>query len=145
MSLMNYTYVPEGEGLPHIKEACVVLTSSKETQKVKNICQNPNVSLLVHDWTTSKTLEVSEGSTLSRMLKEMNQTELSSKSITLDGCAKIVEGDVAEFFRKKLQQCTPENEHKFIDDTTAVILVTIQSATVADSENRVQVYDDFSS
>lgn len=140
---MNYHYVPEGEGLPYTSEACVILTSGKNTKKVMNVSKNPNVSLLVHDWTTSKTLEVSKASTLSQMLKDMNQTELSSKSITLDGLAKIAQGEEADFFRKMLQKCTPENEQQFIDDDTAVILVTVNSATVADVENHVQIYEGF--
>lgn len=144
---MNYTYIPQADGLPYEAEPCIILTTPTDTVKFHNILSNSNVSLLVHDWVTSKpmdkldTTNTARRPSLAQMLKDMNQNELSSISATLAGTATVLEGDSAKFFREKHHQANPGDAKYFINDSTAVIMVKIQSATVADCENHVKVYD----
>ena len=139
---MNYTYVPQGEGAPYEESACVVLTSKRDTQKFQNIEVNPNVSLLVHDWVTAKSMAESAGTGLAQLLKNLNQSEMSSLSATLTGTAKIISDDKeADFFREKHLENNPVDAKCFIKGDTVVILVKIESATVADVQNHVRTYE----
>ncbi|KAK9476565.1 hypothetical protein V1514DRAFT_336572 [Lipomyces japonicus] len=142
VSLMNYTYIAKGDAEPYESEAIIVMTSDKRTRKFFNITSNPRVSILVHDWvskqaTTSPSHGVSQG--LSQFLLSMNQAELSSISATLNGLARIVTNEEeAFFFKQKLLNSNPTEARPFIDaDDSAVILVKISSARVADVENNV--------
>jgi hypothetical protein len=38
VSLMNYTFIPAGEALPHEQDDCIIMTTSKDTKKFINIC-----------------------------------------------------------------------------------------------------------
>jgi hypothetical protein len=147
---MTYTYVPAGEGKPYTDDAVVVLATKRDTQKYENISNNPNVSLLVHDWVTARTLgqsgsggsqaNASGAPGLSQFLQQLNQAELSSVSATLDGHATLVKGDEAEFFRMKHLHRNSREARCFIEDAE-IVLVRICSATVANLQNQVETYE----
>lgn len=152
---MTYTYVPAGHGKPYTDGAVVVLATKRDTQKYENILHNPNVSLLIHDWVTARTVGQGDGAPsgpsagttsgsspygLAQYLQKLNQAELSSVSATLDGHATLTKGDEAEFFRQKILAHNSREARCFIEDAE-IVLVHITSATVANSRNQVESYD----
>lgn len=139
VSLMNYTYVEEGSPYEEDRPA-IVLTSKRDANKVKHISSNPNVSILIHDWTTTRRSSATS-SGLARMIQDMNQTEMSSRSATLSGTATVVEDKEKHqyFLNKHLEGCAKEALN-FTDSDMVVILVHICGATVVDVENHVQTY-----
>jgi hypothetical protein len=38
VSLMNYTFIPAGDALPHEQDDCIIMTTSRDTKKFINIC-----------------------------------------------------------------------------------------------------------
>lgn len=77
------------------------MTSNPSSKKTLNLLQNPNVSLLVHDWVSSRPPNVSsEGrersptgarsSSLATMLMQMNSAAVSSISATMNGEARVL-------------------------------------------------------
>ncbi|KAK9449847.1 uncharacterized protein V1518DRAFT_414832 [Limtongia smithiae] len=142
VSLMNYTYLPQGSALPYDNEAVIVLTTDRHTKKFFNITANPRVSILVHDWVSKQTSPSSTAGGadgLTQFLLSMNQAELSSISATLNGFARIVEDPAeAAFFKDKLVSSNPTDARTFIEaDDVAVILVKVSSARVVDSDNNI--------
>jgi hypothetical protein len=140
---MNYTYVAAGDAEPYESEPVIILATTKNTQKFDNISSNSKVSVLVHDWVTARSLgqESGSGGGLSQFLHNLNQSELSSVSATLSGCATIVEGGEKEkFFRDKHLKAHSREARCFIEGAV-IVLVKVQSATVADSHNRVSTYE----
>lgn len=80
------------------------MTSDPRSKKTTNLTNNPNVSLLVHDWvssrpptntTTGPDRERSPAggprSSLAQMLMQMNSAAVSSISATINGGAKVLE------------------------------------------------------
>ncbi|KAK9241103.1 hypothetical protein V1525DRAFT_352513 [Lipomyces kononenkoae] len=138
VSLMNYTYIPKGDALPYEEGAVIVMTSERQTKKFFNISANSRVSILVHDWVSKQTTnDAPQG--LTQFLLSMNQAELSSISATLNGRARIVEGEAEEkFFKEKHLASNPADARLFIDaENVAVIVVSVSSARVADLDNNV--------
>lgn len=150
---MNYCFIPKGDGLPYEEGPVIVFATGEATQKYRNIQANRHVSLLVHDWVAArggKRGSISNGVTpsgnpstatsLSHILKSLNQTELSNLSATISGEAKIVEGPEAEFFRQKLRDSNPPEAKCFVE-SAKVVTVKLVAATVADVHNRVSTYE----
>lgn len=132
VSLMNFSLVqPEGGDRP-----VIILASPRDTVKLENIQANPNVSLLIHDYVTPSS---SEGTNLASYLQKINQSELSQRSATISGRARIAQGDEAEYFRKKHLQA-----HKdaacFIDNAD-IIVVEMDRGKIADSRNNITQFD----
>jgi nitroimidazol reductase NimA-like FMN-containing flavoprotein (pyridoxamine 5'-phosphate oxidase superfamily) len=50
VSLMNYTYLPSS---PYSRSPVIIMTTNPASKKMNNLATNPNVSLLVHDCTSS--------------------------------------------------------------------------------------------
>ncbi|BFZ62058.1 hypothetical protein YB2330_003137 [Saitoella coloradoensis] len=141
VSLMNYTYVPAGEALPYETNDCVIMTSTRDTKKFFNLHFNPRVSLLVHDWTTTRqslTGPSSPGSTsdahssLASLLLNLNAAALSSISATLNGRAEILTNTAAaDFFKQKHSAANPGSGSQcYIEGDVAVIKVRIESARI---------------
>ncbi|KAF2764416.1 hypothetical protein EJ03DRAFT_282132 [Teratosphaeria nubilosa] len=105
VSLMNYTYLPSHPyptgRLP--AGPLVIMTSNPSSKKTLNLIQNPNVSLLVHDWVSSRPPNVSStgdrerspasgrSSSLATMLMQMNSAAVSSISATINGEAMVLD------------------------------------------------------
>lgn len=160
VALMNYYYLashelytPESsETGPAVGKAAeehtyIILATKKTSVKYKNISENPNVSLLFHDWTTAKNMykkpESSNGdsSNLFKLLQNLNQTELSEVSATLSGQAKIVtnEKELA-YYKTKLLKENPDAEVYIAGEENSIVLVKITSAKVCDTQNHQKVY-----
>lgn len=147
VSLMSFSFIPATDSTP----PTIILSSEPNTQKIINIKANPNVSLLIHDWTshqnpnrssisTGKSLSVPKSSTnISQFLEKLNQAQLSQTSVTLYGHARIPAGEEADYFRAKHLQINPDAAC-FIKNANIVLVVPHQ-AKVADSENHVQSFD----
>ncbi|EME39081.1 hypothetical protein DOTSEDRAFT_181196 [Dothistroma septosporum NZE10] len=107
VSLMNYTYLPshpfpQSTLLP--AGPAIIMTSNPSSKKTTNLISNPKVSLLVHDWTSSRPSTTNRDaspvagprSSLAAMLMQMNSTEMSSISATINGDAAVLEGGSVE-------------------------------------------------
>lgn len=105
VSLMNYTYLPahpfrRGRLPPG---PVIIMTSNSSSKKTINLQSNPNVSLLVHDWVSTRPPNASGGrerspvgartqrSSLANMLMQMNSTAVSNISTTINGEATVLE------------------------------------------------------
>lgn len=111
---MNYTYLPahpfHHAPDPHTNTSTrlptgplVIMTSNPSSKKTLNLLQNPNVSLLAHDWVSSRPPNVTSGaererspvggraSSLANMLMQMNSAAVSSISCTMNGEAMVLE------------------------------------------------------
>lgn len=147
VSLMSFSYIPPTDSAP----PTIILSSEPNTQKIINIKANPNVSLLIHDWTSHQNsrnetiandsaLNVPKSSkNISQFLEKLNQAQLSQTSVTLYGHARIPAGEEADYFRERHLQSNPERAC-FIKNADIVLVVPHQ-VKVADSENHVQSYD----
>lgn len=98
ISLMNYTYLPSS---PYSASAQIIMTTPPGTQKTANLLQNPRVSLLVHDWVSTRPPTLTSGrasspppaasrSSLATLLLGMNTAALSRISATINGTAHFV-------------------------------------------------------
>lgn len=141
VSLMNYIYVPVGEGARHTSKAgedCVVMTCSRRTKKFFNIMANPKVSLLVHDWSTRQ--QATNATDLTALLSSLNAASLSKHSITLNGSAEILTDEAEQYFKQKMLDSTSGDEARcYIEDPdSAVIAVHFGSARISDKANNVE-------
>ncbi|KAK0936117.1 hypothetical protein LTR48_006838 [Friedmanniomyces endolithicus] len=102
VSLMNYTYLPAPS--PHQPShprlpsgPLIIMTSNPSSKKTTNLLQNPNVSLLVHDWVSTRPPNIAStsererspvgarSSSLANMLMQLNSAAVSSISATING------------------------------------------------------------
>ena len=116
VSLMNYTYLaPNTRPSPTQHSQLppgptIIMTSNPSSKKTLNLLQNPTVSLLVHDWVSSRppttTTSTSSAagaaaardssppgaraSSLASMLMQLNSAAVSSISATLNGEAHVL-------------------------------------------------------
>ncbi|KAK4543414.1 hypothetical protein LTR36_005557 [Oleoguttula mirabilis] len=118
VSLMNYTYLPTHPFQPTNPTTTstalpagplVIMTSNPSSKKTLNLLQNPNVSLLVHDWVSSRpptnitaaadrdrSPVGGRSSSLATMLMQMNSAAVSSISATINGEAVVLEAGTEE-------------------------------------------------
>ncbi|KAF4548522.1 Pyridoxamine 5'-phosphate oxidase-like protein 4 [Elsinoe fawcettii] len=114
VSLMNYTYLPSHpftsstNDLP--RGPIIIMTTNPSSRKTLNLLSNPNVSLLVHDWVSSRppapnprsspppqsdrpSTSGREGgrSSLATLLMGMNTSEMGSISATINGTAQVLQ------------------------------------------------------
>jgi len=104
---MNYTYLPS-HPFPSTRfpsGPTIIMTSNPSSKKTLNLVRNPNVSLLVHDWVSSRPPNLTSAgnndrecspvgarsSSLATMLMQMNSAAVSSISATINGEATVLE------------------------------------------------------
>ena len=102
---MNYTYLPSmSSNHPRLPPGpLVIMTSNPSSKKTLNLMENPSVSLLVHDWVSSRPPHVSSSgeererspagirsSSLATMLMQLNSAAVSSISATINGEATVL-------------------------------------------------------
>lgn len=105
---MNYTYLPSSR---YSRSPIIVMTTHPNSKKTQNLINNPNVSLLVHDWvshrppTTSRNGSVPRSgspppeatrSSLASLLLNINTSAMSSISATINGKAQLVDRGTEE-------------------------------------------------
>lgn len=110
VSLMNYTYLPSHPFTTTTLRPgpVIVMTTNPSSKKTINLVQNPNVSLLAHDWVSSRPPNMSTDrerspvgvragqSSLANMLMSMNSAAVSSISATINGEAVVLESGTEE-------------------------------------------------
>ncbi|TDZ29639.1 Pyridoxamine 5'-phosphate oxidase-like protein [Colletotrichum spinosum] len=109
VSLMNYTYLPSST---FSANPVIVMTTNPASRKTHNLLSNPNVSLLVHDWSSHRPPTTgrrpsggSPGpehrSSLASLLLNLNTAAVSSISATINGTARLVDNgsDEEKFYR----------------------------------------------
>jgi len=109
VSLMNYTYLPSHPfASANLSPGpVIIMTSNPESKKTLSLVQNPNVSLLVHDWVSSRPPNMTDRerspvgaragrSSLANMLMSMNSAAVSSISATINGSASVLESGTEE-------------------------------------------------
>ncbi|KAK3067694.1 hypothetical protein LTR53_015282 [Teratosphaeriaceae sp. CCFEE 6253] len=114
VSLMNYTYLPAPSlhtpSHPRLPPGpLIIMTSNPSSKKTVNLLQNPNVSLLVHDWVSSRPPNISaresererspagaRSSSLANMLMQLNSAAVSSISATINGETTVLEPGTEE-------------------------------------------------
>lgn len=162
---MNYLYVPVDKSYENDRNGngkdYIVFATLTDTEKYRNISDNPMVSLLFHDWITAKNLSVRKHSLsqsptpdnnsggeehpskLLNLLQELNQAELFQMSANLRGSASVVDPSSKEskYYKDLLLRVNPD-AHVFIQcDNTVIVKVQIESAKVSDAENNTKVYN----
>ncbi|KAK5109570.1 hypothetical protein LTR62_006921 [Meristemomyces frigidus] len=108
VSLMNYTYLPQqpthiqANHHPNLPNGpLIIMTTNPSSRKTLNLQQNPSVSLLVHDWVSSRPPTTNtdsrdrspagaRSSSLAAMLMQMNSAAVSSISATINGEASVL-------------------------------------------------------
>ncbi|SZF00494.1 unnamed protein product [Blumeria hordei] len=126
VSLMNYTYLPSS---PYSSSPIIVMTTSPSSKKTLNMIENPNVSLLVHDWvshrpptTNHRNSDPASGSpppeatrsSLATLLLNLNTSAMSSISATINGRAILVERGAEE--EKYYREAHLDN-HNFVESS----------------------------
>jgi hypothetical protein len=110
VSLMNYTYLPSHPFASSTLHPgpIIIMTTNPASKKTLNLVQNPNVSLLAHDWVSSRPPNMSTDrerspvgaragrSSLANMLMSMNSAAVSSISATINGEARVLESGTEE-------------------------------------------------
>ncbi|ODV86693.1 hypothetical protein CANARDRAFT_6269 [[Candida] arabinofermentans NRRL YB-2248] len=145
VSLMNYTFITPTETYQKSSnDYFILLATPKDTNKYRNLTQNPVCSILVHDWTTSGKVDSSEQSGhLLKLLMGLNQNELSDLSCTLTGhVAKFLEDSEESQYYKDLHLKNNPNAKCFIEgDNVAMVLIKIDGSKVVDSNNNISQYN----
>lgn len=150
---MNYVYIEASDATSHETEDIVVISSDKNSQTYKNIAQNQQVALLIHDWTTAKTIPGTSStvssipssgvsvSSLSQIIFNLNQNALSNHSVNLSGVAQVVDQpEATEFYKAKLLQAEPDAACFIEPESVAVIKIKVKKAKVSDSSNHISQY-----
>ncbi|KAH3672728.1 hypothetical protein WICMUC_004134 [Wickerhamomyces mucosus] len=159
VNLMNYHYLAESEIYSKLPKDLdtpessntqdqffIILPTNIDTDKYHHVLENPNVSLLFHDWTTARNIQKSrndqgEQSNLLRLLQDLNQTELSQVSATLSGDAKIVsDKEELSYYKSLLLEENPDSKVYVEGDENSIILVKIKGAKICDSHNNQVTY-----
>ncbi|SCU83602.1 LADA_0C12442g1_1 [Lachancea dasiensis] len=175
VSLMNYTYISPDrvyvpKGAEHSSsDRChfIIMATQRDTEKYENIIQNPQVSVLIHDWVTAKKLSLRKSSMsntptpaepaqvdpeqqnpdhpsrLLNLLQELNQSELSQMSATLRGYAEHLDtsSDEFDYYEKELLKANPDARVYTRGENVSVVKVKLVNAKVSDRENNTKFYD----
>lgn len=145
VTLMNYTYYQEGD------KEFIIITTQKDSTKYENISHNNKVSMLVHDWTSSKSEEDTSAepkrrNSLFELITNLNKTEMSSISIMINGSAQIIDKQDAKYnFYKSLHLNNDTIEQHQIDsyvkdDSNELILIQVTGCKISDTDNNVEQY-----
>ncbi|EGP82561.1 uncharacterized protein MYCGRDRAFT_77812 [Zymoseptoria tritici IPO323] len=114
VSLMHYTFLPSNS-FPSTSSTLpsgptIIMTTDPHSKKTTNLLANPSVSLLVHDWVSTRPPSTTSAnasdrerspasghrSSLAAMLMQMNSTAVSSISATINGAARVLEQGTEE-------------------------------------------------
>lgn len=150
VSLMNYTYY-NGDGTDYI-----IFTTPRNTIKFANISANPNVSILVHDWVSTKPVDVDPAAaaapprrnSLYELLANLNKTELSRVSVMISGHCDVIDKDHDpkrfEFYKSlhaNNAKIDPNQVKNYIECAdNALVVVNVSGCKVTDTDDNVEEY-----
>ncbi|KAF3918765.1 hypothetical protein ABW21_db0206198 [Orbilia brochopaga] len=170
VALMNYTYLPPtktftGSSLPSVVASAssagvIIMSFSPTTRKLANITANPHVSLLVHDWASSRPPGATQNqestspsapqlqgnsslSPLTQFLQNLNSSELQSYSHTIRGFARILESGSEEekYYREAHKIANRFEDAKCYvegEEGSAVVVVEVEGGKIADWKGAVE-------
>ncbi|KAL6926621.1 hypothetical protein ACO0SA_004645 [Hanseniaspora valbyensis] len=141
ISMMHYLYVPQGSTFISDDPNVIVLLTSKETTKFKNISENKNVSVLLHDWMLAGKETENDNDNFTNLLKQLNQQELKRNiSASVTGEAFVLkEAEEINFYQKLLQEQDPDSM-TFKSDSYAIVKIKIISIKTNDEKNNLKVF-----
>ncbi|WPG98968.1 Hypothetical protein R9X50_00177000 [Acrodontium crateriforme] len=162
VSLMNYTYLPS-HPFPSSSTAqlppqgpVIIMTSNLSSKKALNMIKNPHVSLLVHDWVSSRPptntansnarerspAGNARSSSLANMLMQMNSAAVSSISSTINGEAKVLDfGSPEEKWCKEQHLANNTFEHDNNTATQNVFGTSPEQSRVGDGGRESYIED----
>ncbi|GMM36940.1 pyridoxal 5'-phosphate synthase [Saccharomycopsis crataegensis] len=158
VSLMNYAYMNQSELHPTHQQinsspqtSYIIFSVNKSATNFENIKINPKVSILIHDWVTAKstlsetetprgTSSTTDISPLLKLLQNMNQSELSTISVTLNGEAILVEdnADAENYYKELLLKSYPDSKIFIEGDNNVIIMIEVRNVKIVDTQNNVQ-------
>jgi hypothetical protein len=150
---MHYTFFPTSPYTP--QTPVVVMTSNPHSNKINNLLQNPNVSMLVHDWASPRIPVVGGGdadggggnggggfSGLAEFMSLMTTMSLARISAKLRGTAMLAERGSPEetwFLEKHLESLQAVSQVPVrVSDDVRVIVVRVTGVRVSDLEGNVK-------
>ena len=130
LCLMSFTYVPE--------EQIIVMSTRRNTTKYRALENIDQVTLLIHNFATDKTVRDSTSSDSSCDSRTYSNTH----SITLYGNVTILSGDDAEDMRSKHLKRHGSTYSQFIvGKDIAVLSVEVESAKICNIKDEVTTWD----
>ena len=118
LSLMTFTYVQSHE--------VIVLSTRKDTLKLQNLLQSPQVAILVHDFP--------------HLQNSKKENYGNTYSITLYGTTRVADGDEADFFRQKHLEHNPKSKVFIQGKNIAIVLVNVTSARICNAADKVETW-----
>ena len=118
LSLMTFTYVQSHE--------VIVLSTRKDTLKLKNLLESPQVAILVHDFP--------------HLQSSKKEDYGNTYSITLYGTTRVAEGEEADFFRAKHLDHNPKSKVFISGENIVIVLVNVKSARICNAADKVQTW-----
>ncbi|PRT54120.1 Pyridoxamine 5'-phosphate oxidase [Wickerhamiella sorbophila] len=135
VSLMNFALIEADQRFGSADGPVVVVATPENTQKYVNILANPKVSLLFHNSLRDEHPRKS----LSEYLQSLNHCELTKRSVTLQGYARVAEDEEAEYYRDVLLTREPESK-PFVQGAKIIVIELAGGATLADALNHVEQF-----
>ncbi|KAH3664094.1 hypothetical protein OGAPHI_004808 [Ogataea philodendri] len=147
VSLMNFTLItPEDKynGQPG-DDYYLLISTPKDTQKYKNLSVNPQCSILVHDWTTSKASGSAGDGQLLNFLKELNQSQLCDLSCNLNGYVEktldqATSSPEADYYKDLHLKSNPDAKPFIEKPGNVLLLLRIELSKVVDSNFNISNY-----
>ena len=118
LSLMTFTYVQSHE--------VIVLSTRKDTLKLKNLLESPQVAILVHDFP--------------HLQNSKKEDYGNTYSITLYGTTRVAQGEEADFFREKHLEHNPKSKVFISGENIVIVLVNVKSARICNAADKVQTW-----
>ena len=104
----------------------IVLSTRKDTLKLQNLLQSPQVAILVHDFP--------------HLQNSKKENYGNTYSITLYGTTRVADGDEADFFRQKHLEHNPKSKVFIQGKNIAIVLVNVTSARICNAADKVETW-----
>jgi len=121
LSLMRFTYLHD----PTDGEV-IIMSTNRKTKKFEMLRQQNGVALLVHDFDKAQ----SDGSSTAL-------ASSSTRSITLNGNCRILEGADEERYRAAHLAHNPDYPQFIVGENIAVLCIDVESARICDLNDKV--------
>lgn len=129
LSLMRFTYTA---GLEAPNTEVMIISTRRNTKKYDIITRNQNVALLVHDFDTNASADVSN---------YLQMEGQSRYSITLNGKVQVHTGELAERYREIHLAYNRSYSQFIVGEDIAIITVNLERARVCDVNDRVRHFE----
>jgi nitroimidazol reductase NimA-like FMN-containing flavoprotein (pyridoxamine 5'-phosphate oxidase superfamily) len=125
LCLMNFSYLRDPE-LSEIggENGVIVMSTRRNTKKFQALLSNPNVAVLLHDFSAGSSLEDTE----------------SACSVTVYGTVSIMDGAKAEELRASHLSANPLYPQFILGDDIAIFCITPTQARMCDITDKVTMW-----